>query len=54
MQEFFTQSIGYKPSSIECLTSIFLNEIYLETKQNFNTLLVIYDMIKIVFDESKN
>ena len=54
MQEFFTQGIRYKLSCRERLAGILLDEIYLETKQNVDTLLVVYNMINTVSDESKN
>ncbi len=54
MPEFFTKSIGFKLSSKERLAGIFPDEIYLETNQNVNTLLAIYEIINIVSDKSNN
>ena len=50
----FKQGIGYKHSSREHLAGILLDEIYLETKQNVDTLLALYHMINIVSEENNN
>ncbi len=54
MQKFFTQSIGYKLPSRECLADILLDKNYLEIKQNVDTFLAIYDLINIVSNENNN